>query len=111
PANRTQLALEMYKFQGHVAGENFLPTSNCPTCTPSTVPQDRTWSGQDLAELVAGLGGAIVATHSQSGAVGHHMVRYLKEKGQLDKLKGLITIEGSCGLTNAGLTAADFDNI
>ena len=113
PANRTQLALEMYKFGGHIYGENFLPTSNCPTCTPSTVAPDRTWSGQDLAELVAGLGGAIVATHSQSGVVGHHMVRYLKQNGQLDKLKGLITIEGSCSLADAGLAAdgSDFDNI
>jgi hypothetical protein len=49
PANKTQMALQMYKFGGHLYGENFLPTSNCPTCTPSTVAPDRTWSGQDLA--------------------------------------------------------------
>jgi hypothetical protein len=113
PANATQLALEMYKFQGHIYGERFLPTSFCAECTPTTVPPDRTWSGRALAELVAGLGGAIVATHSQSGAVGHHMVRYLKEMGQLNKLKGLITIEGSCSLADAGLASdgSDFDKI
>ena len=31
--------------------------------------------------------------------------------GRLDLVKGLITLEGSCSLTNSGLTAADFDNI
>ena len=39
------------------------------------------------------------------------MVRNLKEKGNLGKLKGLITIEGSCSLPGAGLVAADFVNI
>jgi hypothetical protein len=52
-----------------------------------------------------------VATHSQSGIMGHHMARILKERGRLDLLKGLITLEGSCSLPNAGLTAADFDQI
>ena len=55
-----------------------------------------------------------MATHSQSGTVGHHMVRFLKEKGQLDKLKGLITIEGSCSLHRAldsRADGSDFDNI
>jgi hypothetical protein len=112
PANNTQLAMEFYKW-GVPNAENTLPTSTCPACTNTTVNPADTWSGRDLAELVAGLGGAIVATHSQSGTVGHHMVRVLKEKGQLDKLKGLITIEGSCSLTGAGLAAdgSDFDNI
>jgi hypothetical protein len=113
PANATQLALEMYKFQGHIYGERFLPTSFCANCMPMTVPQDRTWSGRALAELVARLGGAIVATHSQSGAVGHHMVRYLKRMDRLNRLKGLITIEGGCSLADAGLASdgSDFDNI
>ena len=112
PANNKQLAMEFYKW-GVPNAENTLPTSTCSTCNPSTVNAADTWSGQDLAELVAGLGGAIVATHSQSGTVGHHMVRYLKQNGQLDKLKGLITIEGSCSLSLAGLAAdgSDFDNI
>src|SRR6476659_7963658 len=65
----------------------------------------------DLADLVERLGGAIVATHSQSGSMGHHMVRILKERGHLDLVKGLITIEGSCSLPNSGLKADDFDNI
>jgi len=61
--------------------------------------------------LVEKLGGAVVATHSQSGIMGHHMVRILKEHGHLDMLKGLITIEGSCSLPNSGLKAEDFDHI
>jgi hypothetical protein len=61
--------------------------------------------------LVEKLGGAIVATHSQSGIMGHHMARILKERGHLDMLKGLITIEGSCSLPNSGLKPEDFDNI
>jgi hypothetical protein len=43
--------------------------------------------------------------------MGHHMTRILKARGHLDMLKGLITLEGSCSLSNSGLTAADFDNI
>jgi hypothetical protein len=39
------------------------------------------------------------------------MVRILKERGHLDLLKGLITIEGSCSLPNSGLKPEDFDNI
>jgi hypothetical protein len=39
------------------------------------------------------------------------MVRILKERGRLDLVKGLITIEGGCSLPQSGLTAADFDNI
>lgn len=111
PRNAKQLALDFYKFQAHPYMEDTLPSSECPTCVPTTVPPDGTWTGKALAELVAGLDGAIVATHSQSGAVGHHMVRYLKEMGKLGKLKGLITIEGSCSLEAAGLTPADFKNI
>src|SRR5689334_4949983 len=65
----------------------------------------------DLALLVERLGGAVVATHSQSGIMGHHMARILKERGHLNLLKGLITIEGSCSLPNSGLKAEDFDNI
>ncbi len=110
PANNRQLALEHYKWG--VPNTNVtLPTSTCPECSNPTVDGNNTWSGQGLAKLVAGLGGAIVATHSQSGAVGHHMVRYLKAAGNLDKLKGLITIDGSCSLAGAGVTAADFAHI
>lgn len=112
PANRKQLALEAYKYQVPY-GDYFLPTSTCSTCTPQTVAGDDTWSGRDLAELVAGLGGAIVAVHSQSGHVSLHMTRFLKEQGQLDKLKGILNIEGSCDIAAAGLAAdgSDFDDI
>ena len=44
-----------------------------------------------------------MATHSQSGSQGHNMIRMLKEDGKLSLLKGLITVEGSCSLTGAGL--------
>src|SRR5437870_12673033 len=43
--------------------------------------------------------------------MGHHMARFLKERGHLNMLKALVTIEGSCSFAGAGLTAADFDNI
>jgi len=57
------------------------------------------------------LGGAVVATHSQSGIMGHHMIRILKERGHANLVKGLITVEGGCSLAQSGLTAADFDAI
>jgi hypothetical protein len=91
--------------------EATLPGSTCATCDPKEVAPANTWTPQDLALLVEKLGGAIVATHSQSGIMGHHMARILKERGHLDLLKGLITIEGSCSFPNSGLTAEDFDNI
>jgi hypothetical protein len=88
-----------------------LPGSTCATCTPQNLSPANTWTPQNLALLVERLGGAVVATHSQSGIMGHHMVRILKERGKLDLVKGLITIEGGCSLPQSGLTAADFDNI
>jgi len=120
PANDTYLALEHYKYG--VPNTNVtLPNSTCSTCNPPTINGADTWSGRDLATLVEGLKGAIVATHSQSGSVGHHMVRYLKEDDAAGKcgapgaclamLKGLITIDGVCSFANTGLTAADFANI
>ncbi len=104
------LALEYYK-QLVPNSEATLPGSICPTCEPKEISPANTWTPEDLATLVEKLGGAVVATHSQSGIMGHHMVRILKERGHLDMLKGLITIEGSCSLPNSGLTAEDFDNI
>ena len=99
-------------------GEVTLPSSICPTCDNGSATMDRhivtpanTWTPFDLALLVEKLGGAVVATHSQSGAMGHHMARFLKERGHLNMLKALVTIEGSCSFAGAGLTAADFDNI
>ena len=104
------LALEYYK-QLVPNAEVTLPGSVCAACDPTTIAPANTWTPLDLALLVEKLGGAIVATHSQSGIMGHHMVRILKERGHLDMLKGLITIEGSCSLSNSGLKAEDFDNI
>jgi hypothetical protein len=88
-----------------------LPGSTCATCNPQTLSPANTWTPQNLALLVERLGGAIVATHSQSGIMGHHMVRILKERGNLHLVKGLITIEGGCSLPQSGLSAADFDAI
>jgi hypothetical protein len=103
-------ALDYYK-QLVPNSEVTLPGSTCPTCDPAAISPANTWTPQDLALLVEKLGGAIVATHSQSGIMGHHMTRILKEHGHLDMLKGLITIEGSCSLPNSGLKPEDFDNI
>jgi hypothetical protein len=91
--------------------EATLPGSTCMTCMPQEVAPANTWTPQNLALLVERLGGAIVATHSQSGIMGHHMIRILKERGRADLVKGLITIEGGCSLPQSGLTAAAFDAI
>jgi hypothetical protein len=88
-----------------------LPGSTCPTCTPQNLSPANTWTPMNLALLVERLGGAIIATHSHSGIMGHHAARILKEKGKLSLLKGLITIEGGCSLPQSGLAAADFDAI
>jgi len=103
-------ALDYYK-QLVPNAEVTLPGSICETCDPKEIAPANTWTPKDLADLVERLGGAVVATHSQSGIMGHHMVRILKERGHLSMVKGLITIEGSCSLPNSGLKAEDFDNI
>lgn len=103
-------ALEYYK-QLVPNAEVTLPGSTCSACDPSAIAPANTWTPQNLASLVERLGGAIVVTHSQSGIMGHHMTRILKERGHLGLLKGLVTLEGSCSLPNSGLTVADFDNI
>jgi hypothetical protein len=103
-------ALEYYK-QLVPNAEVTLPGSTCATCDPHELSAANTWTPRNLALLVERLGGAIVATHSQSGIMGHHMARILKERGRLDLLKGLVTIEGSCSLQNSGLAAGDFDGI
>jgi hypothetical protein len=103
-------ALEYYK-QLVPNAEVTLPGSTCATCDPKEIAPANTWTPRDLADLVERLGGAVVATHSQSGIMGHHMVRILKERGHLGLVKGLITIEGSCSLPNSGLKPEDFDNI
>jgi hypothetical protein len=106
----TSYALEYYK-QLVPNGEVTLPGSVCDTCDPKELSSANTWTPRNLALLVERLGGAIVVTHSQSGIMGHHMARILKERGRLDLLKGLVTLEGSCSLANSGLQAADFDGI
>ena len=92
-----------------------LPGSVCPTCVPPNLSASNTWTPFALALLVekiaAKTGGAVVATHSQSGIMGHHMVRLLKQRGHLSYVKGLITVEGGCSFAQSGLTAADFDKI
>jgi hypothetical protein len=112
PAER--YALHYYK-QLVPNAEVTLPGSTCPTCNPSTLSPANTWTPFDLALLVeriaAKTGGAIVATHSQSGIMGHHMLRHLKRRGHMDMLKGLITVEGGCSFAQSGLDAADFDHI
>lgn len=103
-------ALEYYK-QLVPNAESTLPGSTCPTCDPTTISPANTWTPRNLATLVERLDGAVVATHSQSGIMGHHMVRILKERGHLNLVRGLITLEGSCSFPNSGLKAEDFDNI
>jgi hypothetical protein len=103
-------ALEYYK-QLVPNAEVTLPGSTCSTCRPTAISPANTWTPIALADLVERLDGAIVATHSQSGIMGHHMARILKERGKLSLLKGLITIEGTCSLPNSGLKPEDFDGI
>ena len=88
-----------------------LPGSTCASCMPRELTPANTWTPQNLALLVERLGGAIVATHSQSGIMGHHAVRILKERGRADLVKALITVEGGCSFDQSGLAAADFDAI
>lgn len=111
PANNTYLALQYYK-QLVPNGEATLPGSICPTCVPTTVSPADTWSPRALAELVEGLGGAIVSPHSQSTSQVFHMVRILKERGKLHLVKGIIVPEGGgTNLAATGLTGSDFDTI
>ena len=110
PGGSTYYALEYYK-QLVPNAEVTLPARPARPAIPKELSPANTWTPQNLAALVERLGGAIVVTHSQSGIMGHHMARILKERGHLDLLKGLMTLEGSCSLPNSGLTAADFDNI
>ena len=110
PLNDRYLALDAYKFNVPNT-ESTLPGLECPTCNPTTLNSTNTWTPKALAELVEGLGGAVVATHSQSGQIGMNMVRVLKENGKLNMLKGLIQIEGGSNTAASGTTAADFKNI
>ncbi len=105
--------------------EATLPGSRCETCKidplvpaslmpgfdPTALAPSNTWSPWNLALLVEELGKGIVATHSQSGIQGHHMVRHLRDRGSLKKLKALITVEGGCSFLQSGLNVEDFDDV
>jgi len=110
PLNDRYLALQAYKFNVPDT-ESTLPGSQCPSCAPTTLNATNTWTPRALATLVEGLGGAVVATHSQSGQIGMNMVRVLRENGKLNMLKGLIQIEAGPNTAASGTTAADFQNI
>jgi len=111
PSNNTYLGLEYYK-QLVPNGEVTLPGSVCPTCTPSNLNAIDTWLPLDLAELLEGIGGGILSPHSQSTSSVFHTVRILKERGELNLLKGIIIPEGAgTDLAAAGLVGSDFDSI
>jgi len=82
PLNDRYLALDALKFNVPIT-DNTLPGSTCPTCNPSNVSASDTWTPKALVELLEGIGGGTVVTHSQSGGIGLHLVRLLKEQGKL----------------------------
>ena len=111
PANNDYLALQYYK-QLVPNGEATLPGSVCETCDPTTISPADTWSPRAAADLLEGLGGAIVSPHSQSTSQVFQMVRLLKERDKLHLVKGIIIPEGAgTSLAAAGLEPADFDHI
>ncbi len=90
PLNDRYAALDAYKFDVP-NGETTLPGSTCTYLHTDRDQQRRQHldAPKALAELAEGLGGAVVATHSQSGSVGHHLVRILKEHGEAASAQGL----------------------
>ena len=124
PANFTYLGLEYYK-QLVPNAEVTLPTSTCATCVPTTVAGLNTFGPRALADLIEGLGGAILSGHSQAANPLLHTIRYLKEDDAVNKcgapgaclamLKGMVIPEGGgftpAGLAQAGLVGSDFDKI
>jgi hypothetical protein len=112
PANNHWLALQHYKYG--VPNTNVtLPNSTCSTCTPSTIQRRRhlvqPGSGQAGGGTRRGGGGHPLAVGKHRPSPGP-----LSEGdvGQLDKLKGLITIDGvGTTFANSGTTAADYKNI
>ena len=84
----------------------------CETCDPTTVSPVNTWLPLALVELLEGLGGGILSPHSQSTAPVFHVVRILRERGELHLLKGIVVPEGGgTRLETAGVTPSDFDTI
>ena len=111
PANNTYLALNTYKWLVPNA-EFTLPPSTCTTCTPMNISPADTWSPLALAELLERLGGAIVSPHSQSTTQVLQMVRILKQRGELNLVKGIIIPEGAgTSLAASGTSPQDYDNI
>ena len=124
PANDAYLGLDYYK-QLVPNAEVTLPTSTCATCVPTTVASVNTWGARALADLIEGLGGAILSGHSQAATPLLHTMRYLKADDAIGKcgapgaclamLKGMIIPEGAgfnpAGLAGAGLVGSDFDKI
>jgi hypothetical protein len=124
PVNDTYLGLDYYK-QLVPNAEVTLPTSTCATCVPTTVASVNTWGARALADLIEGLGGAILSGHSQAATPLLHTIRYLKEDDAAGKcgapgaclamLKGMVIPEGAgfnpAGLAGAGLVGSDFDKI
>jgi hypothetical protein len=124
PANFTYLGLDYYK-QLVPNAEVTLPTEYCASCNPTTVPSVNVWGARALADLIEGLGGAILSGHSQAATPLLHTIRYLKQDDAAGKcgapgaclamLKGMIIPEGAgfnpAGLASAGLVGSDFDKI
>ena len=64
-------------------------------CNPKDLNAIDTWLPLALAELLEGIGGGILSPHSQSTSSVFHTVRILKERGELNLLKGIIIPEGA----------------
>ena len=110
-ANNDYLGLEYYK-QLVPNAEVTLPGSVCEACEPAALSSVNTWLPLALAELLEGLGGGMLAPHSQSTAPVFHTVRILKERGRVDLVKGILIPEGGgTNLAAAGLVGSDFDTI
>jgi len=111
PVNNTYLALNTYKWLVPNS-ETTLPTSFCGTCTPTTVAAQDTWTPLALAELLERLGGAIVSPHSQATSEVLQMVRILKQRGELNLIKGIIVPEGAAtSFAASGTSPQDYNNI
>jgi hypothetical protein len=111
PANNDFLALQYYK-QLVPNGENTLPGSICESCVPREIAPSNTWSPLAMADLLEGLGGAIVSPHSQSSTQVFHLIRVLKERGKLHLVKGIIIPEGAgTDFAGTGTIGSDFDHI
>ena len=81
-------------------------------CNPNNLNAIDTWLPLALAELLEGIGGGILSPHSQSTSSVFHTVRILKEREELNLLKGIIIPEGAgTNLAAAGLVGSDFDSI